>query len=80
MVLAPVPRPGKIVCAGLNYRDHAREAKMEVPASPVFFAKFASAVIGTGQPIVLPAASRKVDYEAELAVVIGRRCRHVARR
>jgi acylpyruvate hydrolase len=77
-VLAPVPRPGKIVCVGLNYRDHAREAKMEVPASPIIFAKFATAVIGPGQPIVLPATSDKVDYEAELGVVIGRRCLHVS--
>ena len=51
---------------------------MEVPTSPIVFAKFASAVIGPGQPIVLPPTSDKVDYEAELGVVIGRRCRHVA--
>lgn len=76
VVLAPVPRPGKIVGVGLNYRDHASEARMEVPASPVIFAKFATSVTGPGQPVVLPAASRKVDYEAELGVVIGRRCRH----
>jgi 2-keto-4-pentenoate hydratase/2-oxohepta-3-ene-1,7-dioic acid hydratase in catechol pathway len=76
--LAPVPRPGKIVCVGLNYRDHAREARMDVPTSPIVFAKFASAVIGPGHPIVLPETTDKVDYEAELGVVIGRRCRHVA--
>jgi acylpyruvate hydrolase len=73
--LAPVPRPGKIVCVGLNYRDHAREAHMEVPASPVIFAKFPSAVIASGEPIVLPPMSEKVDFEAELGVVIGRRFR-----
>jgi len=76
-LLAPVPRPGKILCVGLNYRDHAREAKLEVPGSPVVFAKFATAVVGHQQPIVLPSTSAKVDYEAELGVVIGRRCRRV---
>ena len=78
-VLAPVPRPGKIVCAGLNYRDHAIEAKMPIPESPVLFAKFASAVIGSGEPVVLPASSTRIDYEAELAVVIGRHARGVSR-
>jgi 2-keto-4-pentenoate hydratase/2-oxohepta-3-ene-1,7-dioic acid hydratase in catechol pathway len=77
VVLAPVPRPGKIVCVGLNYRDHAREAKMDVPSTPIIFAKFATAVIGSGQSIILPAASDKVDYEAELGVIIGRRSRNV---
>lgn len=75
----PVPRPGKIVCVGLNYRDHAAEARLPVPDSPVIFAKFPSAVIGPDAPIVLPRASERVDYEAELAVVIGRRARHVPR-
>jgi acylpyruvate hydrolase len=77
-LLAPVPRPGKLLCVGLNYRDHAREAKLEVPGSPVVFAKFVTAVVGHGHPIVLPPTSAKVDYEAELGVVIGRRCRHVS--
>lgn len=75
--LAPIPRPGKIVCAGLNYRDHAIEAKMAIPESPILFAKFASAVVGHGAPVALP--TNRVDYEAELAVVIGRRARDVAR-
>ena len=70
---APVPRPGKLVCVGLNYRDHAAESKMPVPERPVLFSKFTTAVIGSGDPIVLPASSEKVDYEAELAVVVGRR-------
>jgi 2-keto-4-pentenoate hydratase/2-oxohepta-3-ene-1,7-dioic acid hydratase in catechol pathway len=74
----PVRRPGKVVCVGLNYRDHAREARMEVPSAPVIFAKFSSALIGPGDAIVLPAGSTRVDYEAELAVVIGRRARGVA--
>lgn len=75
----PVPRPGKIVCVGLNYRDHAAEARLPVPDSPVIFAKFPSSVIGPDAPIVLPRASDRVDYEAELAVVIGRRAKHVPR-
>jgi acylpyruvate hydrolase len=74
---APVPRPGKIVCIGLNYRDHAAESNMAVPASPVTFSKYVTSVVGPGQAIRLPAASRQVDYEAELAVVIGRRAKHV---
>jgi len=74
---SPVPRPGKIVAVGLNYRDHAAEARLEVPASPVIFAKFPTAVIGSGASIVLPRGASRVDYEAELAVVIGRRAKHV---
>jgi 2-keto-4-pentenoate hydratase/2-oxohepta-3-ene-1,7-dioic acid hydratase in catechol pathway len=73
----PVPRPGKIVCVGLNYKDHAAESNMAVPASPVTFSKYVTSVIGPGQPIRLPKASAQVDYEAELAVVIGRRAKHV---
>jgi 2-keto-4-pentenoate hydratase/2-oxohepta-3-ene-1,7-dioic acid hydratase in catechol pathway len=76
---APVPRPGKLVCVGLNYRDHAAESKMPVPERPVLFSKFTTAVIGSGDPIVLPPSSEKVDYEAELAVVIGRRAKRVSR-
>lgn len=75
---APVPRPGKLICIGLNYRDHAKEAKMALPERPVVFSKFSSAVIAPGEPVVIPAASQKVDYEAELAVVIGRRAKHVS--
>src|SRR5690242_6421105 len=70
---APVPQPGKLICIGLNYRDHAKEANLPVPENPVLFSKFSSAVIAPGEPVVIPAVSRKVDYEAELAVVIGRR-------
>jgi 2-keto-4-pentenoate hydratase/2-oxohepta-3-ene-1,7-dioic acid hydratase in catechol pathway len=79
-LLAPVPRPGKIVAVGLNYRDHAAEANLPVPAAPVIFGKFPSAVIGDGAPIVLPAGSRRVDYEGELAVVVGRRARRLTPR
>ncbi len=74
---APVPRPGKLICIGLNYRDHAAESKMAIPEKPVVFSKFATAVIAPGEPVVLPATSAQVDYEAELAVVIGRRAKHV---
>ena len=75
---APVPRPGKIICIGLNYRDHAAESNMAIPEKPVIFSKFSSAVVAPGEPVVLPSTSRQVDYEAELAVVIGRRAKHVS--
>jgi 2-keto-4-pentenoate hydratase/2-oxohepta-3-ene-1,7-dioic acid hydratase in catechol pathway len=77
---APVPRPGKIVCIGLNYRDHAQESGLAVPKTPVIFSKFSSCVIAPGEPVVIPPSSEKVDYEAELAVVIGRRASHVTAR
>jgi acylpyruvate hydrolase len=73
-LLAPVPDPEKIICLGLNYRDHAEESCAEIPAAPMWFGTFANSLIGSGQEIVLPAAHPDyVDYEAELAVVIGRR-------
>ncbi len=75
---APVPRPGKIVCVGLNYRDHAQESGLAVPTTPVIFSKFSSCVIAPGEPVVVPTTSDKVDYEAELAVVIGRHAKHVS--
>ena len=74
---APVPRPGKVLCIGLNYRDHAAESKMQIPEKPVVFSKFSSCVIAPGEPVVIPSTSQQVDYEAELAVVIGRRAKHV---
>jgi 2,4-didehydro-3-deoxy-L-rhamnonate hydrolase len=70
-------RPGKIVAAGMNYRDHAAEAGLEVPERPVLFAIWPSSVIGPGEPIVLPSLSAEIDYEAELGVVIGERARDV---
>ncbi|MAG56398.1 MAG: fumarylacetoacetate hydrolase [Planctomycetes bacterium] len=73
LLVAPVPRPGKVICIGLNYRDHAIESGMDIPESPVVFSKFPTSVIGPGGPVVLPDGSQEVDYEAELAVVIGRR-------
>jgi len=74
-LLAPVPDPEKIICMGLNYRDHAEEAGQEIPEHPRWFGKFANSLIGDGGTVALPAAHPDfVDYEAELAVVIGRRC------
>lgn len=75
---APVPRPPKIICVGLNYRDHAIESKMAIPTSPITFTKFPICAIGSGESILLPSKSTQVDYEAELAVVVGRRAKHVA--
>src|SRR6188768_3210180 len=76
-LLAPVPRPPKLICVGLNYREHAAESRSEVPAVPTIFNKFPNVVIGPGDPIVLPKASRKPDYEAELAFVIGKGGRNI---
>ena len=77
-LLAPIARPGKIVCIGLNYRTHAEEAGIEPPATPTFFAKYANAIAAPGAEVKLPAVSEKVDYEAEVACVIGARCKDVA--
>lgn len=76
--LAPVT-PGKIVAVGLNYRDHAEELGMALPEEPILFIKPSTAVIGPNDPIVYPAQSSRVDYEAELACVIGKTCRNVDR-
>lgn len=75
-LLAPC-RPGKAVCVGLNYRDHAQELGMTLPEEPVLFLKPSTAVIGPGEPIVCPPVSRQVDYEAELAVVIKKTAKNV---
>jgi 5-carboxymethyl-2-hydroxymuconate isomerase len=78
-ILAPVPRPGKIVAIGLNYRDHAREGGVELPASPMVFAKFATSVVPDGAVVEWdPALTGEVDLEAELGVVIGRTARRVS--
>ncbi|MDD3246954.1 MAG: fumarylacetoacetate hydrolase family protein [Methanosarcina sp.] len=74
----PPSFPSKIVCVGLNYKDHAEELYMEVPETPVLFLKPPSAVIGHGDKIIYPASSLRVDYEAELAVVIGKRCKNIS--
>jgi 2-keto-4-pentenoate hydratase/2-oxohepta-3-ene-1,7-dioic acid hydratase in catechol pathway len=78
-LLPPVPDPQKIICLGLNYRDHAAEAGQDPPANPLWFGKFANSLIGDGDVVVLPAAHADyVDYEAELAVVIGRSAHQVS--
>jgi 2-keto-4-pentenoate hydratase/2-oxohepta-3-ene-1,7-dioic acid hydratase in catechol pathway len=76
-VLAPV-RPGKIVCVGLNYRDHALETGKPLPADPLLFIKPSTAVLDPGEPILLPPGVGRVDYEGELAVVIGQRAHRVS--
>src|SRR5205085_3549169 len=76
---APVPDPQKIICIGLNYRDHVRETGQEIPAAPMWFAKFANSLCGSGAPVILPRThSEYVDYEAELAIVIGRAAHEVS--
>jgi 2-keto-4-pentenoate hydratase/2-oxohepta-3-ene-1,7-dioic acid hydratase in catechol pathway len=75
-----IQRPGKIVCVGLNYRDHAAEGGMDLPKAPLLFAKWPNTLIGDGDPIVLPPESTQVDYEAELGVVIGRTAKRVSER
>jgi len=78
-LLPPIPDPEKLICMGLNYRDHAAEANRDIPEHPLWFGKFANSLIGDGDDVVLPAAHPDfVDYEAELAVVIGRRCHAVS--
>ncbi len=77
--LPVVPRPPKIVCLGLNYADHAKEGGHEKPEYPSFFMRGATSQVAHNQPIVRPKASTKLDYEAELAVVIGKHARHLTR-
>lgn len=73
----PISRPTKVVCVGLNYRDHAEEAGLPLPSAPLLFAKWPSALIADGAPIVLPVESKAIDYEAELGVVLGRGGRRI---
>jgi 2-keto-4-pentenoate hydratase/2-oxohepta-3-ene-1,7-dioic acid hydratase in catechol pathway len=75
--LAPVTRPPKIICLGLNYRDHAIESKAPIPTEPVVFSKYPTAIIGPNAPIRLPPDSQKVDFEAELVLVIGKGGRNI---
>ncbi len=77
-LLAPIPKPRKLICVGLNYRDHAAETNSEIPSVPTIFNKFATAVIAPGENIVLPKVSKAPDYEAEFAFVIGRGGRNIA--
>ncbi len=76
-ILAPIPRPGKIICIGLNYSDHAAETGQPIPKYPIVFSKYANTVIATGEAIVLPRVSNEVDYEAELGFVIGKTARNI---
>jgi 2-keto-4-pentenoate hydratase/2-oxohepta-3-ene-1,7-dioic acid hydratase in catechol pathway len=76
-LLAPIPRPPKLICVGLNYRDHAEESKLPIPEVPTIFSKFPTAVVGPNADVVLPKASAKPDYEAEFAFVIGRGGRYI---
>ena len=75
----PATGTGKLICIGLNYADHAAESGMDVPPEPVMFMKAVSAICGPNDPIVIPRGSEKTDWEVELAVVIGRRAKHVSR-
>ena len=75
---APVPNPEKIVCIGLNYEDHAEETGAAIPEQPIVFSKYANSIVGHEQPVVIPPITTQVDYEAELAVVIGRAARNVS--
>jgi len=77
-LLAPVPKPNKIFCVGLNYRDHAIESNMEIPKVPTIFSKFTNSVIGSGETIILPKDSTQPDYEAEFALVIGKGGKRIA--
>lgn len=77
--LAPVPRPGKFFCIGLNYRDHAEESGMDIPTRPLIFSKFSSCVVGPGAQVELPPGAKEVDYEAEFGVVIGRRTKNISK-
>jgi 2-keto-4-pentenoate hydratase/2-oxohepta-3-ene-1,7-dioic acid hydratase in catechol pathway len=76
-LLPPVANPSKIICIGLNYRDHAAEVGLDLPEQVTVFAKWPNTLIGDGAPIVIPRESHRVDYEAELAFVVGERARHV---
>lgn len=76
-LLAPVPPPEKVICIGLNYRDHAIETGADIPTEPVVFSKFNTAIIGHGDAIRLPRIAHEVDYEAEFVVVIGKTARHI---
>ena len=77
--MLPIELPSKIVCVGLNYRDHAEEQGVELPSAPLLFAKWPNTLIGPGEPIVIPPVVTKCDYEAELGVVIGSRVSRVSK-
>ncbi|MET3320162.1 UNVERIFIED_ORG: 2-keto-4-pentenoate hydratase/2-oxohepta-3-ene-1,7-dioic acid hydratase in catechol pathway [Peribacillus simplex] len=76
--LPPISQPEKIICVGLNYIDHCKETGMEPPASPVIFSKYANAIVGHNDVIEIPINSKEVDFEAELAIVIGKKAKNVS--
>ncbi len=76
---APICRPSKIVCIGLNFRDHAIESKMDIPKEPVIFFKSTTSLVGPNDSLVIPRNGKKVDWEVELAVIIGKKARYVPR-
>lgn len=76
---APVIHPDKILLAAVNYKAHGSQQKTPLPSEPYFFTKFPSCIIGDGEPILIPRASTKTDWEAELAVVVGKKCRYVGK-
>src|SRR5258706_8544134 len=76
---APIADPGKIICIGLNYKDHAEEAGQAIPKEPPIFAKWSNAIVDPGDPILRPRGSTQLDWEVELGVVIGRTARYVSR-
>ena len=78
VLAAPIPNPGKILCIGLNYADHAAESGQPLPEYPIVFSKYSNTVIGSGAAIILPKVTDMVDYEAELGFVIGKRGRHIS--
>ncbi len=76
-ILPPISDPDKIICIGLNYNEHAAESEMDLPEEPVFFCKFKSSIIGPEEAIIIPKVSNQIDYEAELAVLIGQPGKHI---
>jgi 2-keto-4-pentenoate hydratase/2-oxohepta-3-ene-1,7-dioic acid hydratase in catechol pathway len=76
---SPISRPSKLVCIGLNFRDHARESKMEIPEEPVIFFKATTSLVGPNDDLIMPKNARKVDWEVELAVVIEKKCSYIER-
>ncbi|MDF9795602.1 2,4-diketo-3-deoxy-L-fuconate hydrolase [Catalinimonas alkaloidigena] len=74
----PIKKPGKIVCIGLNYKDHAAESKMELPVEPIIFFKATSSIVGPNDDLIIPKGSEKTDWEVELGVVIGKKASYVA--
>ncbi|MBV9183602.1 MAG: fumarylacetoacetate hydrolase family protein [Acidobacteria bacterium] len=75
----PIARPSKIICVGLNFRDHAAESKMAIPPEPVLFLKATSSLVGPNDPVIIPRGAQKLDWEVELAVVIAKKASYVAR-